>query len=138
MNRISGPQILVTVASEERNDTNNKIKLKKIFDWICKFHKFLLFYLIQIFFLPLQWKVLFFTLVLIWASALTRTCLEKAIFIGSVSSIVTIILFIAIYKVGKWRFNANKELEQTKVIFNFDKLLPKKRNSVQSISSIGN
>ena len=76
------------------------------------------------------------TISLIWVSALTRTCFEKAILIGVVSTIVVLTLFLIIYKIGKWRFDANKDLENSKVIFNFDKLLPKKRNSVLSESSL--
>ncbi|CAG2168495.1 unnamed protein product, partial [Oppiella nova] len=69
---------------------------------------------------------LLFTICLIWVSALTRTCLEKAVFIGTVSTAIVLTLFVIIYKIGNWRFAANKDTENNKVVFDFDKLLPKK------------
>ncbi|CAG2105632.1 unnamed protein product [Medioppia subpectinata] len=59
-------------------------------------------------------------------SALSRTCRPKAVLIGLVSTVVVLTLFVIIYKIGNSRFRANKDKENNKVVFNFDKLLPKK------------
>ncbi|CAG2120502.1 unnamed protein product, partial [Medioppia subpectinata] len=82
MHRVSGPQILVTLASEERHDSNFKLKLIKVFDWI----------------------FILATIGLIWMSALSRTCRPKAVLIGLVSTVVVLTLFVIIYKIGNSRF----------------------------------
>lgn len=53
--------------------------------------------------------------------------------IGSVTSIITIVIFVIVYIMNRRQFEiANSDLEETQVIFKFDQLFFRKRNSVES------